>query len=420
MPAIPVTTPRRLLLTYATVASFQENGNPYGLISEAAIAIDGRRIAWVGPQSRLPASWRQPAEHVTVRDLKGRLVTPGLVDCHTHLVFAGDRSSEFEQRLHGASYTEIAKAGGGILSTVRATRAASENRLYDLAAERLQDMLAEGVTTVEIKSGYGLDEDSELKMLRVARRLGSDLPVRVSTTFLGAHALPPEYTDNRTGYVDWLCQRMIPRIAEEGLADAVDAYCEHIGFTPEETRRVFDAAVRHNLPVKLHADQLSDTGGAALVAEYCGLSADHVEYTNPNGVKALAETGSVAVLLPYAFYCLSETRKPPVAAFRQWQVPMAVASDCNPGTAPTSSLLTCLNMACVLFGLTPEESLAGATTNASRALGQDSEYGTIAPGMYADLAIWKLESPAQLLYWRGHSPLHARVFGGQWHAVSPG
>jgi len=416
---MPLASPSRLLLKNARVASFQDTGQPYGLMTEAVIAVEGDRIAWLGPQAQLPANWKSPHADIETHDLGGRLVTPGLIDCHTHLVFAGDRSAEFEHRLQGVSYAEIAAAGGGILATVRATREASEEQLYEQSANRLKDTLAEGVTGIEIKSGYGLDEDSELKMLRVARRLGEDFPVRVSTTFLGAHALPPEYANDRKAYIDWLCQRMIPRIAEEKLADAVDAFCEHIGFTPEETRRVFDAAVRHDLPVKLHADQLSDLNGAALVAEYCGLSADHVEYTNARGVKAMAEAGSVTVLLPYAFYCLGETRKPPVAAFRQHQVPMAVATDCNPGTAPTTSLLTSLNMACVLFGLTPEEALAGATTHAARALGWDRNSGQVANGMRADLAIWNVSEPAQLLYWRGASPLHARVFAGAWLGSNP-
>ncbi len=411
---MPLVPPARLLLTNATLASFQDTGQAYGLMTDAAIAIADGKIAWVGPAAHVPPDWKAGSPNLRRQDLGGRLVTPGLIDCHTHLVFAGDRSTEFEQRLQGVSYADIAAGGGGILATVRATRESSEERLYELAAERLQDMMTEGVTGVEIKSGYGLDEDTEIQMLRVARRLGENFPVRISTTFLGAHALPPEYAGDRAAYIEWLCQRMIPRIAEEKLAGAVDAYCEHIGFSPAETRQVFDAAVRHDLPVKLHADQLSDLGGAALVAEYCGLSADHVEYTNARGVKALAEAGSVAVLLPYAFYSLGETRKPPVAAFRQHQVPMAVATDCNPGTAPTSSLLTCLNMACVQFGLTPAEALAGATCHAARALGWEEDNGQVSRGMRADLAVWDVTHPAQLLYWRGSSPLHARVFDGRW------
>lgn len=402
----------RLLLKNAHIASLQDNGEPYGLI-KGAIAIDNGTIQWAGSEDQLPPDWCQTATDLHICDLGGRLVTPGLIDCHTHLVFAGDRSGEFEQRLNGASYADIARAGGGILATVKATRAASEAELLDLAAARLEAMMAEGVTSVEIKSGYGLDEASEIKMLQVAKRLEESLPVRISRTFLGAHALPPEYAHDRAGYVNWLCQRMIPRIAGEQLADAVDAYCEHIGFTPEETRKIFDAAVRHNLPVKLHADQLSDMRGAALAAEYCGLSADHLEYTSVQGVKAMARAGSVAVLLPYAFYSLGETRKPPVAALRQWQVPMAVATDCNPGTAPNTSLLTCLNMACVLFGLTPEESLNGACTHAARALGREQTCGQIAPGFHADLAVWNVTTPAQLLYWRGASPLYMRIFNGR-------
>ncbi len=400
-----------MLLHNATVATCHDAA-PCELLTQASIVIENARIAWVGPDIQLPARWHGTACR---KNLNGRLVTPGLIDCHTHLVFTGDRSNEFEQRLKGVSYSDIAAAGGGILSTVQATRQASEEDLLAEASQRLRELMAEGVTGVEIKSGYGLNEDTEIKMLRVARRLGEIMPVKVSTTFLGAHALPPEYTSDRRGYVDWLCRKMIPRIAAENLADAVDAFCETIGFTPEETRCIFDAAVRYDLPVKLHADQLSDTGGAALVAEYCGLSADHVEYTNERSVAAMAASGTVAVLLPYAFYQLQEKQAPPVEAFRRYGVPMAVATDCNPGTAPTTSLLTCLNMACIQFGLTPEEALLGATTHAAAALNWETETGRIEPGMRADLAVWQARTPAQLVYWRGAlSPLAARVFGGQW------
>jgi imidazolonepropionase len=370
----------------------------YGAIEDGAIAIEAGRIAWVGPRSDLP-----PAAARETREGGGRWMTPGLVDCHTHLVFGGERWREFALRLEGASYEEIARAGGGILATVAATRAASEEALFASAAQRLQPFLAEGVTTFEVKSGYGLDLPNETKMLRVARRLGRELPVDVRTTFLGAHALPPEYKDRQGAYVDLVAAEMIPAVAREGLADAVDAFCEGIAFTADETERVLAAAKAAGLPVKLHADQLSDGGGAALAASYEALSADHLECTTEAGVEAMAAAGTVAVLLPGANYFLRESRRPPVELFRKHGVPMAIASNCNPGSSPTRSLLLMLSMAATLFRVTPEEALAGVTRNAAKALGL-GDRGVLAPGMRADLVLWEIAHPAELAYWIGGNP----------------
>ena len=394
------------LITDCHVATMAEGGAPYGAIEDAAILIKDGRIAWVGPRADLPVH-----KAVQTDRLGGRWVTPGLIDCHTHLVFGGDRSGEFERRLEGATYEEIARAGGGIVSSVKATREASEDELYASTCKRLEGLKATGVTTVEIKSGYGLDHDSELKMLRVARRIGREAGVRVRTSYLGLHAVPPEHKSDRAAYVDKAVDEILPAAHAEGLVDAVDAYCEPIAFTTDEVARLFDKAEALGLPVKLHADQLSDGGGAALAARYHALSADHIEYTTEPGVKAMAEAGVVAVLLPGAFLMLRETKAPPVALLRQHGVRMAVATDCNPGTSPVASMTAALNLACVQFRLTPEEALAGATRHAARALGLQDEVGTIEPGKAADLAVWDISRPAELCYWLGAPLLHRRYLG---------
>jgi imidazolonepropionase len=402
--------PRWDSIWLAHLATLRPAGAPYGAVADGAIAVRGDRIAWVGARADLPAA---PEECATlVHETGGKWITPGLIDCHTHLVFGGDRAGEFELRLGGATYEEIARAGGGIASTVAATRAADEGALFESARKRLGHLLSEGVTTVEIKSGYGLDAATEIKQLRVARRLGEALPVSVATTFLGAHALPPEYKGRPGDYVSLVVDEMLPAVAGAGLADAVDAFCERIAFTAEETKRVFDAAVARGLPVKLHADQLSDGGGAALAARYRAFSADHLEYTSEDGVRALAESGTVAVLLPGAFYTLRETRLPPIEAFRRHGVPIAVATDCNPGSSPTPSLLLMLNMACTLFRLTPEEALAGVTRHAAKALGLEDR-GTLEAGKRADFALWDIARPAELAYWFGHNPCVGVVQAGK-------
>lgn len=396
----------------ATLAGTAGAVDGYGTIRDGALAIDDGRIAWVGARRDLPARWRAETEH----DGHNGWLTPGLIDCHTHLVYAGNRADEFELRLAGASYEDIAKAGGGIASSVRATRAAGEDELVAQAAVRLRQLVAEGVTTVEIKSGYGLDTANELKMLRAARRLAEACGVEVKTTFLGAHALPPEFAGRADDYIALVCEEMLPAVADAKLADAVDAFCERIGFTPAQTARVFDAAGKLRLPVKLHADQLSDLGGGRLAAEYRGLSADHLEHTSEASVRAMAEAGVAAVLLPGAFYFLRETQLPPIASLRRHGVPIAIATDCNPGTSPCTSLLLMLNMACTLFGLTPSEALAGVTRNAAKALGIGSEVGRLAPGQRADLALWEIAGPAELAYAFGANPLVARVARGVAHA----
>ena len=377
----------------------------YSLIDDGALVADGGRIAWIGPRGEAP---REGVDQVI--DAHGALATPALVDCHTHLVYAGHRADEFEQRLAGRTYEEIARAGGGIASTVRATRAASEDALLASARIRLQALMAEGVRTVEIKSGYGLDLDNEIKCLRVARTLARE-GANIRTTFLALHALPPEFAGRQDDYVRYACEEALPKIAHEGLADAVDAFCERIAFTPAQVRRIFEAARALGLRVKLHADQLSDGGGAALAAEFGALSADHLEYTNDAGLDAMARAGTVAVLLPVAFYMLRETRRPPIGSLRARGIAMAVATDCNPGTAPCASLLTAMNMACTQFGITPEEALAGATVHAARALGMDDR-GTLEPGRQAGIVLWDAESPAQLAWMvGGQKPL--RVVDGQ-------
>lgn len=384
---------------------------PYGIISNGALGVKEGRIAWVGFEKDLPPETIDRAQ--TVHRLDGAFMTPGLVDCHTHLVYAGSRAKEFEMRLMGATYEEIARAGGGIVSTVKAVRAANPDQLYAESAPRLKAMIAQGVTTVEIKSGYGLDTAGELKMLRTAQRLGEEFPVTVSPTFLGAHALPPEFKGRPDEYVDLVVNEMLPAVTSEKLAMAVDAFCERIGFSADQTERVFAAAEEHGLKVKLHAEQLSDQKGTMLAAHYKALSADHLEYLSQNGVEAMAAAGTVAVLLPGAFYFLGETRKPPVEALRQAGVPMAVATDCNPGSSPTTSPLLMMNMACVLFGLTPAEALTGFTTNAARALGMQDEIGSLELGKMANLAVWNINEPAELAYHLGGNPLRLLIKGGQ-------
>jgi imidazolonepropionase len=381
---------------------------PYGAVRDAAVGIEGGRIAWIGPAKSCP----QLDAHV-VRTLSGCWITPGLIDCHTHIIFAGDRAHEWEMRQKGASYEEIAAAGGGILSTVENTRKASEDALFAATARRVKSMLLQGITTIEIKSGYGLDLDSEIKLLRVAARVAKEHEVRVAPTFLGAHAVPPEFRKDRESYLELICGDMIPAIARAGLAESVDAFCETIGFTREETERVFKAACAHGLRVKLHADQLSDQGGAILAAKYKALSADHLEYVSAAGLKAMAAAGTVAVLLPCAFYFLKETKKPPIRALRELNVAMAVATDCNPGTSPATSPLLAMSMASTLFDLTPEEALLGMTRHAARALGKENAIGTLQAGMSADLAVWEISEPAELSYWMGADLLRDRYFAGR-------
>ena len=381
-------------------------GTAWGWVDDAALLVDGDTLRWVGPDGALPAALTAAAEH----DLQGALVTPGLIDAHTHLVYGGDRAAEFELRLQGAGYEAIARAGGGIRSTVAATRAASDEQLYASAAARARAFMAEGVTTMEIKSGYGLSEHDEARCLAVARRLGRELPLSVSTTSLAAHALAPEYEGRADAYIDDAC-RWLARQQALGLVDAVDAFCDTIAFTPAQTERVFRAARALGLPVKLHAEQLSDQGGAALAARYGALSCDHLEHLSAGGIAAMRQAGSVAVLLPGAFYFLRETQLPPVQALRDAGVPIAIASDHNPGSSPTLSLLLMLNMACTLFRLTPEEAWHGVTVNAARALGLRHR-GTLVAGQRADFAVWDAEHPRELAYRFGHKPCRRVVCGG--------
>ncbi|WP_395445823.1 imidazolonepropionase [Caulobacter sp. UC70_42] len=392
----------------ARLATLAPDREGLGIVEDGVVASLDGRIAYAGPADDAPAF-----ETTETIDVDERWITPGLIDPHTHLVFAGDRGHEFELRLAGASYEEIARAGGGIVSTMRATRAASESELVAAALPRLDALIAEGVTTVEIKSGYGLSLDDEIKSLRAARTLADIRRVGVSTTFLGAHALPPEYRDDKDGYVALVCEKMIPAIAARGLADAVDGFCEGIGFSPDQIRRVFEAAKAHGLPVKLHAEQLSNLNGAALAAEFGALSADHLEHLDAPGVAAMAASGTVATLLPCAYYFTRETRVPPIAALREAGVPMALATDCNPGTSPLTSPLLVMNMAATLFRMTVEECLAGVTREAARALGLLSDRGTLEAGKACDLAVWDIERPAELVYRMGFNPLHARVWRGQ-------
>lgn len=396
-----------ILLHNAIFATMTEG---YGL-TEAAVVLDGDKIAWTGPLSDLPEAYADAPRH----DLGGRLVTPALIDCHSHIVFAGDRAAEFEMRLNGASYEEVARAGGGILSTVKATRAASEAELLTQALARADQIIAGGVATLEIKSGYGLTVADELKLLRVAREIARHRPLTVRVTHLAAHAIPPEYAGRADAYIDEVAIPSLQAAHAEGLIDAVDGFCEGIAFSPAQIERLFLAAQALNLPVKLHAEQLSDLKGAVLAARFKALSADHIEYLGPDGVTAMAASGTTAVILPGAFYTLRETQSPPIAALRAAGVPMAVATDYNPGSAPIASLTLAMNMACTLFRMTPLEALQGTTTNAARALGL-TDRGQIAIGLRADLAIWDARHPAELSYRIGATPLHARIFGGRFDA----
>jgi len=394
----------------AALATMTPGGRPYGAIADGALAARDGRIVWVGPRSALDGPPERLAEHAI--DAHGAWITPGLIDPHTHLVFGGDRVADFERRVAGESYVAAASGGSGIAHTVAMTRAADEATLLRDGTRRVRTMLANGTTTVEIKSGYGLDVETELRLLRVARQIGAETGIEVRTTYLGAHVVPPEYADDREGYLDLVCETMLPRIAAERLADAVDVFCDTIAFTPAEASRVLAAARRCGLAVKIHADQIDDTGAAALAAAHHALSADHLERTGDAGVRALAAAGTVAVLLPGAYYYLRETVQPPVAALRAHGVPIALATDCNPGTSPILTLPTVLNLACVLFGLTPAEAVAGVTRHAARALGLDDR-GELRAGTRCDLAVWDAGSPAELCYWLGGSPCTGVVIAGE-------
>jgi len=397
-----------LLLSDARIATMQRGAADYGTIEDGAIAITDGLISWVGPRSDTPKKGAK-----LTRSLAGQWVTPALIDCHTHLVFGGDRSAEFEQRLQGVSYEEIARAGGGILSTVRATRESTADELFESAGKRLQLLAADGVATVEIKSGYGLDVENELKMLEVARRLGDSTELTVCTTLLAAHAVPPEFTNDPDAFVDIICEQLIPAATEQELADAVDAYCEKFAFNAGQIAKVFSCAQSFDLPVKLHADQLSDGDGAALAAQFGALSADHLEYASETGVAAMGKAGTSAVLLPGAYLTLGETQRPPVDALRSNGVPIAVATDCNPGTSPLCSIREAMALACRLFKLTPEECLAGATREAALALGLHADRGTLEAGKRADIAIWDVGHPRELSYWLGIRPLSGLLIAGR-------
>jgi len=382
-------------------------GKSYGLIENGAVVISADRIKWVGAEKELPDEFAG----LQGKNLEGRLVTPALIDCHTHLVYGGSRATEFELRLNGASYEEISRNGGGILSTVTATRNASENELLAQSLPRLDALLSEGVATIEIKSGYGLDIETEIKMLRVARQLGKERSVRVKTSFLGAHAIPPEFSGKADAYIDFVCEEVLPAVHYENLADAVDGFCENIAFSPIQISKVFEKAKSFGLPVKLHAEQLSNLGGATLAAKYGALSADHLEFLDQTGVEVMGESGTVAVLLPGAFYTLRETQLPPLDSLRKAEVPIAIATDCNPGSSPLTSILLCMNMACTLFRMTPEEALCGVTIIAAQALGIGDEVGTIEVGKKAELAVWNVDQPAELAYRVGFNPLEEMVIG---------
>jgi len=382
-------------------------GKSYGLIENGAVVISADRIKWVGAEKELPDEFAG----LQGKNLEGRLVTPALIDCHTHLVYGGSRATEFELRLKGASYEEISRSGGGILSTVKATRTATEEELFTQSLPRFDALLAEGVGTVEIKSGYGLDLETEIKMLRVARKLGKERSVRVKTSFLGAHAIPPEFSGKADAYIDFVCEEVLPAVHYENLADAVDGFCENIAFSPNQISRVFEKAKSFGLPVKLHAEQLSNLGGARLAAKYGALSADHLEFLDQTGVEVMGESGTVAVLLPGAFYTLRETQLPPLDSLRKAEVPIAIATDCNPGSSPLTSILLCMNMSCTLFRMTPEEALCGVTIVAAQALGIGDEVGTIEVGKKAELAVWNVDQPAELAYRVGFNPLEEMVIG---------
>ncbi len=400
------------LWTNANVATMVPGSSAYGALRNAALAIKDGRIAWIGPMADLGGEPRELAPEVHA--VHGSWITPGLIDCHTHIVHGGDRAGEFEMRLEGASYEEIARAGGGIRSTVTATRSSTEDGLFDTAVPRVRHLLAEGVTTLEIKSGYGLDTETELRMLRAARRLGAELPVSVVTSFLGAHAVPEEFDGAADSYIDEVVLPALRQAHKEGIADAVDGFCEGIAFSVDQMTRVFDEARTLGLPVKLHAEQLSNLGGAAMAASYGALSADHLEYLDEDGVKAMAESGTVAVLLPGAFYTLRETQLPPIELLRSHGVPIAVATDCNPGSSPATSLLLMMSMAATLFRMTPEECLAGVTRSAALALGLEDR-GTIAVGKRADLVVWNIERPAELSYRIGYNPIEQVIIEGRMH-----
>ena len=389
-----------------------DGGNSYGEVTQAALAISDGKIAWLGKESDLPADFSTKDNDLAVIDGKRQWLTPGLIDCHTHLVYGGNRANEFEMRLQGRSYQEIANAGGGIVSTVMATRKASEAELLASALPRLAALHQQGVTTVEIKSGYGLDTSNEIKMLKVAGLLAEELPVTIKRTFLGAHALPTEFKDNAEGYLDIVCEEMLPQVVNENLADAVDVFCEGIGFSLEQTKRVFDAAQSYNLPIKVHAEQLSNLGASELAANYNALSSDHIEFLDEAGIKAMKKAGMTAVLLPGAFYFLRETQLPPIALLRKHQVPMAVATDANPGTSPIHNIHLMLNMACTLFKLTPSEALAGITCFGAKALGMSKNKGQLAVGYDADIAVWNINQPAELCYQFGVNPLSSLVKNG--------
>ena len=385
--------------------------DPDTTVESGAVGVRDGRIVWVGPTDGLPKD--ALSKSLKQLDCGGRLVTPGLVDCHTHLVYGGNRAHEFELRLNGASYEEIARTGGGINATVQATRRATESELYEQALPRLERLMEDGVTTVEIKSGYGLDTENELKMLRVVQRLKQDLPVNIKATFLGAHAVPPEYAGRADDYIDIVCREMLPQVVAEELADAVDAFCEGIGFTPAQVERVFIAAREHGLDIKCHAEQLSDLQGAVLAARYGAVSVDHLEYLQGRDVQKIAEAGSTAVLLPGAFYFLRESKCPPISALRLYDVPIALATDSNPGSSPVLSLTLMLNMGCTLFGLTPREALSGVTRNGARALGLEQQLGTLEVGKRADLVLWNVSKPAELSYAIGDRPCSTVMYGGQ-------
>ena len=396
------------VLNNCHLATMRADRTPYGRIEDAVIVLEKDRIVWAGQATEAPDKY-QSAQLI---DIGGRLVTPALIDCHTHVIFAGNRAHEFEMRLNGASYEQVARAGGGIVSTVTATRAATQDALISEALPRVDALIAEGVSTIEIKSGYGLNQEAELKMLRAARQIAQLRDIHITTTYLGAHAVPPEYTGREDAYIDEVCIPTLRLAQAQGLVDAVDAFCEGIAFQPAQVARVFDAARALGLPVKIHAEQLSNLGGAKMAAQYCALSADHIEYLDAEGAAAMAQAGTVAVILPGAFYTLRETQAPPISTLRDCAVPMALASDCNPGSSPMTSLLLTMNMACTLFRMTPEEALCGVTRNAAKALGL-KDRGQIVAGARADLVVWNVEYPAELSYRIGFNPLHTRIFGGK-------